>query len=61
MVREEDLEAVLDAYIGGLTDAYHLGLIMACLCAAGTLGMEWVNVRKEGGQRWRRCSLASSQ
>lgn len=45
---KEDLESVLNAYMGELTDIYRLGLIMACLCAIRALGMEWANATKEG-------------
>jgi MFS family permease len=47
IVRSEDLDAVLDAYMGGLTDVYRLALVLACICAAGAIGMEWIDVRKK--------------
>jgi MFS family permease len=47
LVHPEDLGAVLDAYMKSLTDVYRLALVLACMCAAGAIGMEWVDVRKK--------------
>lgn len=49
LVPAKDLGAVLEAYNDGLTDAFTVGLVFACLSLAGALAMEWKNVKKGAG------------
>lgn len=48
LIKEHDsLRAALKIYNSGLTEAFQVSLIMACLSALGAAGMEWKSVKQE--------------
>lgn len=42
----QDYEAALKVYNSGLTKAFQVSLIVACLSALGAIGMEWKSVKR---------------
>ena len=42
----QNLRAALEVYNSGLTKAFRVSLVMACLSALGAVGMEWKSVKR---------------
>ena len=45
-----DYHAALEVYNSGLTRAFEVSLIVACLAVVGAIGMEWKSVKVKGGK-----------
>jgi hypothetical protein len=47
IIPDQSYGAALEVYNSGLTKAFQVSLIMACLSALGAIGMEWKSVKRK--------------